>query len=398
MAPIAVTAFLSVMSVSLVVICLQRKGNSRLLRASIMGLVVYFVGCLVSIFPLIHWHLGIFSLVLMIHNLLSIVFAPRDLTSMHGVFFVQAAALLLIIATVLLGWLGTTASYDGPQSLPRAPKSQYFLRASSALRRYHVCEIPLGSESRRLSIVDVALMEELVSARYEDDFATDFERWFGSGTAQYRGVVKTFPSDGAPWNMYQFTFAAMNTTVLVLSNTCAMSSVVTMVAWLNSLALSPLRIFLPANWPQTIMEVMSVVSKMIGFRWRDTISQVADYLEEQKGQLKSQLIVTARGVAGGIASAAAVYSETPAIIFSAPGIFYQSRSLGFSEDKYHDYVLAVGAMMGVMDTMGGHDATSHQIMYCDGTAKYCVSPQYISYELLQSCGDTEGRGHVPPHR
>lgn len=107
--------------VLLAFVCMQRPKNTWLLRCAFIIILLYIVVCWILQFPFLTFRLGIFCVVLMVHNILSIVLARKPLVNMNAVFCVAAAVLLLVISCILLGWYGTTLQYTYPQSIPTSP-------------------------------------------------------------------------------------------------------------------------------------------------------------------------------------------------------------------------------------------------------------------------------------
>ncbi|CAJ1031262.1 CRAL/TRIO domain containing protein, putative [Leishmania lindenbergi] len=380
--------------VSLAISCLRRPGRSWLLRVSYIIVMTYIVGCWIMVFPLVGWHMGLFCLAIMIHNVLNIIFAPRTLANIHASFFLVAAVMLLGVSCVLLGWYGTSLMTTKPQSLARGPPCATALSQLELYHRYPVCTLQLGQDNS-FRVVDIALLKELIGARTNATRTVDFNNWFGTRGITYNGVVKEFEADGMPWEMHEFLLpATANTTLLVLNNRYAMSSIVAMVGWVDAIALSPLSIFMPYDWIDVMVHIMSFATRLIPFAARNLATDLRDFVHYKKDLLKTKIILTGGGVAGGFLSAAAVQAKTQAIVFASPGLLHCSRKLGVSFEGYHRYVLSIGAYYGVLNYIGGQDSTVSQRVLCDGSALYCIRPQFFSRALLAACGDVEGRRHV----
>ncbi|CAJ08218.1 conserved hypothetical protein [Leishmania major strain Friedlin] len=374
--------------------CLRRPGRSRLLRVSYIIVMAYIFGCWITVFPLVDWRMGLFCLAIMIHNVLNIVFAPRTLTGIHASFFLAAAVMLLGVSCVLLGWYGTTLMTTKAHSRPSDPPNATTLSQLELYHRYPVCTLQLGQDGS-FRVVDVALLNEVVSARTNATRAVDFNNWFGTRGVTYSGVVREFETDGISWEMHEFLLpAAANTTVLVLNNRYAMSSIVAMVGWVDAIALSPLSIFMPYDWIDALVHTTSFATRLIPFAAGRLVDELRDYVYLKKSQLKTNLILTGGGVAGGFLSAAAAQSKTQAVVFASPGLLHCSRKLGVSFDDYHSYVLSIGAHNGALNYIGGQDTTVSQRVLCDASALYCMRPQFFSTALLEACGDAEGRKHL----
>ncbi|KAK7197820.1 CRAL/TRIO domain containing protein [Novymonas esmeraldas] len=391
---VIVASVLNGIFVLLAIVCLRQPGRSWLLRASYIVVMAYIFGCWVSLFPLVDWRMGLFCLAIMLHNVLNIVFAPRTLTSIHASFFLVAAVMLLGTSCVLLGWYGTTLMTTSPQSLPSGPSTAASLSALQLYHRYPICTLSLGQDNS-FRIVDIALLNELVGARTGATLTIDFNNWFGTRGVTYNGIVAQLDSDGISWDMHEFQLpAAANTTVLVLNNRYALSSIVAMVGWVDTIALSPLAIFMPYDWIDTMVYVMSFATRLIPFTASDVVGELALYINMRKVELGTDVILAGSGVVGGFLSAAAAVSKTQAIVFASPGLLHCSRKLGVSFEGYHNYVLSIGAYYGVLNYVGGQDSTMSQRLACDGSALYCMRPQFFSTELLSACGDAQGRRHV----
>lgn len=389
---VIVAAVLNGAFVLLALLCLRRMDNSWLLRISFVVVLLYILACAITLFPLVDWRLGIFCFALLAHNVLNIVFSPRDLTNIHATFFVVAAVLLLGISCVLLGWYGTSLLTTEPQSLPSTTASAV-VPSLHLYHQYPVCTVRLGADDS-VTVVDVALLMELVVSRTTDVFETDFTRWFGSSGVVYDGIVQNIDADGTSWAFHQFTMpAAANLTVLALTNRYALSSIVAMVAWVDAIALSPLSIFLPVAWTDTIVYVMSFVTRLIPFGWTDLLKDMTDFIDSRAAESTTDLLFAGSGIAGGFLSVAASRAEQQAIVFAAPGLLQTARKLDISESAYHHYVLTVGAQYGVLNCIGGQDVTIAQKLICDGSALYCIRPTFFSTALLEGCGDSKGRQH-----
>lgn len=373
--------------------CLNRGGRSWLLRLSFIALILYLVGCWIASFPLVSWQVGVFCLAIMAHNVLNVVFAPRDLTNISSVFFVSAATLLLMMATVLLGCYGSTLQHRTPQSLPSVTPAPP-LSSIELYHRYPVCTVSFGLDES-FTAADLSLLTEVVMSYTPAAFNADFTEWFGTRNVTYNSIVRHFSSDGTAWEMHEFrTSPSANTTFYVLNNKYALSSIIATSTWVDSIALSPLSIFMPFNWANHFVYVWSFVGNMIDYEWQQLISEVATFLQQAEKTTGTQIIVTGAGVAGGLASIAAVESKTQAVVFSAPGLLHELKKFGVSFADYHSYVLAVGAYYGILDNIGGQDVTVKQKLTCDGSAQYCSSQRFISKELLRACNDQYGRQHV----
>ncbi|KAG5471907.1 hypothetical protein CUR178_02572 [Leishmania enriettii] len=342
--------------------------------------------------------MGLFCLAIIIHNVLSIIFAPRNLTSINASFFLVVAVMLLGVSCVLLGWYGTTLVTTTPQSLSRGPPRGASLSHLELYHRYPVCTLQLGQDGS-LRVVDIALLKELVGARTSEARTLDFSNWFGTRRITYSGIVKELKADGTPWEVHEYLLpTSATTTVLVLNNRYTMSSIVGMVGWVDAIAFSPLSIFMPTGWIDSIVYMMSFATRLIPFAARLLVDDLSDYVYVKKSQLKTDMILTGGGVAGGFLSAAAVQARTHAIAFASPGLLHCSRRFGVSFACYHSHVLSIGAYDGALSDVGGHDLTVSQRLLCDGAALYCMRQQFLSTALLEACGDAEGRRHVPSAR
>ncbi|KAG5471262.1 hypothetical protein LSCM1_01335 [Leishmania martiniquensis] len=375
--------------------CLRRPGRSRLLRMSYLVVMTYIVGCWIAVFPLLDWSIGLFCLAIMIHNALNIVFAPRNLTSINASFFLAVAVMLLGVSCVLLGWYGTTLMTTAPQSLSPGPPNTPSLSQVELYHRYPVCTLRLGQDGS-FRVVDIAFLKELIGARTGEARTLDFENWFGTRGVIYNGVVEEVKADGVPWEVHEFLLpTAANTTVFVLNNRYAMSSIVGMVGWVDAVALSPLSIFMPYDWVDSMVYIMAFATRLIPFAARFLVDDLSEYAHMRRRQLKTDVVLTGGGVAGGFLSAAAVQAKTRAIVFGSPGLLHCARKFGVSLEGYHDYVLPIDAYHGALSDIGGHDSTVHQRLFCNGAALQCMQQQFFSTALLTACGDTEGRRHVP---
>ncbi|RNF11062.1 hypothetical protein TraAM80_01189 [Trypanosoma rangeli] len=167
----------------------------------------------------------------------------------------------------------------------------------------------------------------------------------------------------------------------------------TTTTWLGSIALSPLRIFLPTGWTNYIVYVMSFVAHMVDFPWMQYRHRLVEYLKHAKAAGTNEMVLTSSGIAGGIASMAGAHAHIQTIVFGSPGLQHLLRLTGISENDYRDYVLAVGAAGGALDNVGGQDTIMSQKLLCRGNAMRCLLMEYISGELLSSC-DTSGRRHA----
>lgn len=393
-ASVIVASVLNGAFVLLAISCLRKPGRSWLLRVSYLIVIAYILGCWITVFPLVDWRMGLFCLAIMIHNGLNIVFAPRSLTGLHASFFLAAAVLLLGVSCVLLGWYGTTLMTTVPQSLTSSPSTATSLTNLQLYHRYPVCTLKIGTDES-VSVVDIALLNEIVGARTNASFAVDYENWFGGRGFTYKGVTASFSADGISWEMFQFLLpTSANVTVLVLNNRYAMSSIVAMVAWVDAIALSPLAIFMPYDWVDTMVYVMSFATRLIPFAFASFGDELATYVKSTREELDTRILLTGSGVAGGFLSAAAAQAQTQAIVFGSPGLLHSARKLGVSFADYHDYVLSIGAYYGVLNYIGGQDATVSQRLACDESALYCMRPQFFSTALLSACGDAQGRRHI----
>ncbi|GET91020.1 hypothetical protein, conserved [Leishmania tarentolae] len=391
---VTVALVLNVAFVLLAIACLRRQGRSRLLRVSYIIVMAYIFSCWVTVFPLVDWRMGLFCVAIMIHNVLNIVFAPRALTSIHASFFLAVAVMLLGVSCVLLGWYGTTLTSTTSHSLPSDPPNATTLSQLDLYHRYPVCTLQLGQDSS-FRVVDVALLNEVVSVRTEEMRTVDFQNWFGTRGINYSGVVNEFGTDGISWEMHEFSLpAAANTTVLVMANRYAMSSIVAMVTWVDAIALSPLSIFMPYDWADAMVHTMSFATSLIPFAARSLVDELTEYVHFTKLQRKTNLILAGSGVVGGFLSAAAARSKTHAIVFGSPGLLHCSRKLRVSFEDYHSYILSIGAYDGVLSSIGGQDTTMTQRVLCSGSALYCLRPQFFSTALIEACGDAEGRRHA----
>jgi len=394
-APIVIVgAVLNGAFVVLALVCLRRRGSSWLLRISFVVVLLYIAACTICVFPLVDWRLGIFCCALLVHNVINIVLAPRNLTNIHATFCVVAAVLLLGISCTLLGWYGTSLLTSEPQSLPSvSPITVPPLSDLDLYHRFPVCTIRLGSDSS-VTVVDIALIMELVVSKTTAVFDTDFARWFGGRGVVYDGVVQRFDADGTAWELQQFSLpVAANLTILALTNRYAISSIVAMVAWVDAIALSPLSIFLPAYWTNNIIYVISFVTRLIPFTWAGLMSDLTEYIATREAELTTGVLVAGSGIAGGVLSVAAARAGQQAIVFAAPGLLQTARKLDVSVYSYHKYVLTVGAQDGVLNSIGGQDGTVAQRLHCEGSALFCIRPMFFSTALLDSCGDADGRRH-----
>lgn len=375
------------------ILCLNLRRNSWLLRVCFIVLLLYFVGCWIACFPVVGWHIGLFCLTLMTHNALNVIFAPRELNSIGSVFCVASAVLLLSLSVVMLGWNGTMLQYQEPQSRPSvSPLPSGSLTNLQSYHRYPVCSLSVGDGSNLFGIVDVSLLTEVVAAR-DTAFTVDFQRWFGGRDITYGGITTVLSAEGTPWEIHEFTAATANITFLVVTNRYAMSSIMAMVTWIDSMAMSPLGMFLPWDWTETFVYVLSFISRMIRYQWHTLIQALTTFLEDAQRNRSRTIILSGTGVAAGIASISAAQSGTQSIVFASPGLLHLLRKVSITEEAYHRYVLAVGAYYGVLDIVGGQDVTIKQKLVCSANARSCISQQQISELLLAACGDPYGRRH-----
>ncbi|ORC84757.1 uncharacterized protein TM35_000411270 [Trypanosoma theileri] len=367
--------------------CLKKDESNLLLRISVLLLFLFLIGCWISSFILIGWKIGVFCFALLAHISISSFCSQSELTNMGGLFLVSVSVFLLLMSCTLLGWYGTSPRITVPRSIPRiipdippTPLEEY--------HQYPVCSL---RTSGGFNITDFALLTTLVNAAGSSAFLEDFTNWFGSTDVTYTGVVLELDSEGDPWYIHQFDSIQHNITVLTLHNKYAFSSIMTLTAWIGSIAISPLGIFLPTEWITTIVYVISFITRMIDFSWINMHEEVTDYLNTFKLTATREVVLTGSGIAGGIASMAGALSQTQTIVFASPGLLHIMRSIGVEKEYYHSYVLAVGADNGVLDDVGGQDDTVKQKLNCDANSITCFSMDYISTELLKSC-DTLGRG------
>ncbi|KPA73966.1 hypothetical protein ABB37_09545 [Leptomonas pyrrhocoris] len=393
-ASVIVSSILNGIFVILAVNSLHLPGHSRLLRISFVIVLLYIFACWICVFPLVSWRMGLFCLAIMVHNVVNIIFAPRALTGIHGSFFLSAAVLLLGISCVLLGWYGTTLLNTTPQSLPSGPATTLPLSNLQMYHQYPVCTLAMGAD-RSISMVDISLLNEVVAARTEAVRTVDFNNWFGSRGVTYSGVVKHFEADGVSWDMHRFDMpAAANTTVLVLNNRYAMSSIVGTVGWIDAIALSPLSIFMPYEMINTMVYIISFATRLVPFAGADLATELAAFISGEKAVLTTEVILTATGLAGGFLGAAAARTETQSILFASPGLMQCARKMGVDYAAYHKYVLSVGAYLGALNYIGGQDSTISQRIQCSGSALHCMRSQFFSTALIEACGDAHGRRHV----
>ncbi|KAG5497507.1 hypothetical protein JKF63_03771 [Porcisia hertigi] len=392
---VIVVSTLNGVFVLLALACLRRSGQSWLLRVAYMIVIAYIFGCWISLFPLVGWRIGLFCFAMMFHNALNITFAPGTLTGIHASFFLAAAVVLLGVSCTLLGWYGTTPTTTKPQSLASVLPTDAPLSMLDLYHRYPVCTLQMGQDNS-LRVLDIALLNELVGARTIDALNVDLNNWFGPRGVIYKGPVREFNGGDIPWEMHEFVLPAItDTTVFVLRNRYAISCIVAMMNWVDAIALFPLSIFMPYDWVDTVVFVMSFASRMIPFATNVVVDDIRDFLHLRQSQMQTTTLVTGSGVAGGVLSAAAAQAKTHAVVFSSPGLLHCSRKLGVRYDEYHRFVLSIGAYHGVLNYIGGQDSTISQRIPCGGTAFYCTRPQFFSEALLAACGDAEGRRHIP---
>ncbi|RNF26383.1 uncharacterized protein Tco025E_01244 [Trypanosoma conorhini] len=387
--PVLVSSFVAAWYLLFSFICLRQDESCVLLRVAIGSLGLLLCATWISTFPVTGWRMGLFCTCFLLHNVLGMLFNRSDRTNIGGVFVASAAVLLIIMAGTLLGWHGMNPFVTSPRSLPRDAAAAP-LTPLAEYHRYPVCSLRTAGG---LAITDFALLTQLVNAYPSDAFWVDFRNWFNTTDFTYRGVVLEFSPEAGTWDLHRFDSATHNQTVLVLSNKDGFSSMLTTTAWLGSMALAPLHIFLPTDWTNRIVYYMSFVTPMVDFQWRRYQRQLAEYLRRAKAVETRELVLTGSGIAGGIASMAGAHARTQTIVFGSPGLLHLLRLTGVSEDDYHHYVLAVGAANGVLDNVGGQDITVKQKLRCRGNAMRCLSMEYISSELLSSC-DTSGRRHA----
>ncbi|KAF8293822.1 hypothetical protein TcYC6_0107480 [Trypanosoma cruzi] len=387
--PVVIASIISIWFLFVSFICLKKDEFHVLSRLTVVSLVILFCATWISSFPIVGWRIGLFCVCLMIHNALGMLVSRAELTNIGGVFVVSAAALLIIMSCTLLGWYGTSPHCALPRSLSREAAATP-LTPLAEYHRYPVCSLRTASG---LAITDLALLTQLVNSYGTDAFFFDFENWFNSTDFSYGGVVQEFFSGEGKWLLHRFDSTVYNQTVLVLHNGDALSSMLAMTAWLGSISLSPLHIFLPASWSNNIVYIISFVTQMIDFPWRRYEQQLVNYMQGLRAVSTKGLILTGSGVAGGIASIAGAHAQIQTVVFGSPGLLHLLRLTGLSLAEYHKYVLTVGASNGVLDNVGGQDITMSQKLYCNGNAVTCLSMEYISRELIQSC-DTSGRRHI----
>ncbi|KAL7697422.1 CRAL/TRIO domain containing protein [Lotmaria passim] len=392
---VIVASILNGIFVILALNCLHRPGHSWPLRLSFVIVLLYIFSCWICVFPLVSWRMGLFCLAIMVHNIVNVVFAPRALSGIHGSFLLSAAVLLLGISCVLLGWYGTTLLNTESQSLSSSPSTVLALSSLEMYHRYPVCTLAMGADGS-VSVVDISLLNEVVSARTEAVRTTDFNNWFNSRGITYPGVEKKFDADGIPWELHRFDMpAAANLTVLVLNNRYAMSSIIGMIGWIDAIALSPLSIFMPYDMINTMIYIISFATRLIPFTSNKIAPDLGSFVATEKSKLKTEVILTATGVAGGFLGAAAASTETQAILFGSPGLMQCARKMETSYERYHKYVLSIGAYLGALNYIGGQDSTVSQRINCEGSALYCMRSQFFSTSLIDACGDVHGRRHVP---
>ncbi|EKF38056.1 hypothetical protein MOQ_001737, partial [Trypanosoma cruzi marinkellei] len=390
---VMIASIISIWFLFISFICLKKDEFHILPRLTVMSLLILFCATWISSFPIVGWMIGVFCLCLMFHNALGLLVSRAEMTNIGGVFVVSTATLLIIMSCTLLGWYGTNPHWTLPRSLPHETAAAAATTPLTPLAEYHRYPVCSLRTANGLVITDLALLTQLVNSYGTAAFFVDFKNWFNSTDFSYSGIVQEFSSGDGKWLLHRFDSTVYNQTVLVLYNGDAFSSMLAMTAWLGSIALSPLHIFLPASWSNNIVYIMSFVTQMIDFPWRHYEQQLVTYMRHLTAVSTKGLILTGSGVVGGIASMAGAHAQIQTVVFGSPGLLHLLRLTGLTVAEYHKYVLTVGASNGVLDNVGGQDITMTQKMFCNGNAVTCLSMEYISRELIQSC-DTFGRRHI----
>ncbi|AAZ10983.1 CRAL/TRIO domain containing protein, putative [Trypanosoma equiperdum] len=386
---VCTVAAVNVVFISLAVFCLRKRSAKKTLRGLLFLFVILLITSCTASFFLVGSTVGVISLVLLIHSGMGIFCVRRRSRNIGGTFIFYGALAMLALSCVLLGWLGAKWQYWVPHSLPPVNASG----PRDPLEEYHQYPICTLRTAGGFGIVDFALLTEVSGASKENVFHEDFDNWFGSTDVVYNNTVKVYGERNEQWSISRFDSLARNVTVLTLQNGRVYSSIITMTVWIGYIALAPLQILLPNNWLKQVAFLLSFLTRAIDFTWYDVKDEVVRYLTEMKNTTSNEIVLTAWGIAGGIASLAGVESHTQTITFGSPGLMDALHYTNYTEGEYHKYVLAVVSELDVLNAVTRYDPTTYQRIQCSAGSNTCGSMNYISSELVRVC-DTTGRRHV----
>nr|CCC90248.1 unnamed protein product [Trypanosoma congolense IL3000] len=388
---IATIFSLNVVLVVLATMCLMKKKKSdkKLLRSMLVLFVLITCASCIASFFIVGTTVGVISLVLLVHSSLGILCVRRKSRSIGGSFFFYSAIATLAVSCIVIGFTGAKWEYSGPRSLPPQSASAPL----DPLREYHRYPVCALRSSGGFGISDFALLTELVGASNESVFTQDFINWFGRTDIAFNETIDVYGAHAEHWTASRFDSVLRNMTVLTLRNTHIRSSIMTMTVWIGSIALAPLQIFLPEAWLKNIAFLISFLTRSIDFSWFSVRDAIVQYLKDVKASTSNEVVITAWGIAGGIASLVGVESQTQTITFGSPGLLHVLHFTNFSKADYHKHVLAVVSDLAVLHTMTRHDPTMFQRIQCNESAQACGGMDYISAELLTMC-DVSGRRHI----
>ncbi|KAG8343705.1 hypothetical protein TRVL_05465 [Trypanosoma vivax] len=387
--PVFTLTAVTALSVCLSIVCMVKKEANVLLRLFFVLFCAVIAGSCISNFILVNKGMGFFSFALLVHLALGTVFVRYNSRNIGGVCLFLTTFSFVTTSCIMLGWYGTNLGYTVPRSIP-SDEPSHLDNYSQDYHRYPVCSMRVAGG---FSIPDLALLTELADAQSSEVFDIDFNNWFGNSDVTFLGVSKRFSSGREPWSVSRFNSVQNNITVLTLRNGYVSSSIMAMTLWVGSMSSSPLRIFFPLDWLAKIVPLVSFLASKINFRWAHVQTQLTEYLGRVKNTTSGQVVLTAYGAAGGIASLAGTESRTKTVVFGSPGLMHVLGLMGMKREVYYRYTLAVVPDSGFLRGVGEHDPTMLQRLRCEASVSDCLSMGHISLELLSNC-DAGNRTHT----
>eukprot|EP00762_Andalucia_godoyi_P000051 ANDGO_02247.mRNA.1 hypothetical protein len=312
------------------------------------------------------------------------VFLTRKLRTSFT--FLAIVLFVFLIFSLLLFSLGYYASLSGPTEVSSGSKT--FLTPHNP---YEFCSQTWGSG---LTIVDFAMFSK-VAYNADATFTADFAAWFPSNW-----TMISYQATSDSVTFYHLYNNRTSTTVYAIRGTASAIDVIQDVDIWHSIALFQLASSIGPSFRQTslidIIYWSSFVERSLSSsEKRYYFDPLLDYIDVVSATMtplqKNNTFITGHSLGGGLAKIVGARRNIPAITFSAPGLYYTSKSVDVDLADLRRMGVTIVPQRDVVPRVDDQAATVLQID-CDESVPTCHKITLTLCQLMRACGDPQGRG------
>jgi lipase ATG15 len=297
-------------------------------------------------------------------------------------FFCALSVLLLLVAVANVQ-PHADLTVTGGQPVPVVP--------NGGLRPvYAVCQRAWSG----LDVLDLGLLSKLAYASSDEEWRLQMRGAFGNTSAhEYRVVREQGAHDQViAWKAIEFGPAQGNMTVVAVRGTSTAPEAYEDLYLFGAVGLFqladtifPISRSLPDNMLTHLFGAMALPGVSAPPVWHPLL----DALEDLKGEGR-RLLVTGHSLGGALAAALGARLGLEAVVFSSPGLYYNQRRFGFTEESLMLHTLNVvpeNDLVPAVDQQKG--AVQH--IRCHHSAPTCHALQVTLCTLHTVCGDQRKR-------